>query len=218
MKNWGLVFCPRFEEAKKKQERSCREGKMRKPRTMKHHPHDDEIPQIKSMYGPEWVWMWHCGWVTDGAWIAWVKRKTCIQVHTEWVSSVYINSAFKMELRCENDCKNDGKHTESSGMKLSDGAIQCADGWWPQMEGADMGGHEGLQPFLRCALRSWSRPCGPRGGAWGGAGGRRGAGGGGAGEGGALMSRSTGGGAGGGARCCLPWEDWVAAASLPVDS
>lgn len=71
-------------------------------------------------------------------------------------------------------------------------------------EGADMGGYEGSQWLLRCALRSWRWPCDPRGGACGGAGGRWGASGGGAREGGALMSRSTGGGAGGGARCRPP--------------
>lgn len=51
------------------------------------------------------------------------------------------------------------------------------------------------QTPLRCALRSWSRPCGPRPGACGRAGG-----GGRAREGGAPMSHSTGGAAGGGAR------------------
>lgn len=66
--------------------------------------------------------------------------------------------------------------------------------------GSRHGGHEGVfQRFLRCALRSWSRPCDPRGGARGEAGGGEGAR-----VGGALMSHSTGGGAGGGARCRPP--------------
>lgn len=71
------------------------------------------------------------------------------------------------------------------------------------------------QPLLRCALRSWSRPCDPRPGAC-----ERAGGGAKAREGGALMSHSTGGAAGGGARRHPPlagWADWVAAALLPVD-
>lgn len=68
------------------------------------------------------------------------------------------------------------------------------DGWqtWKGSEGAFF---FFCQPLLRCALRSWSRPCDPRPGAC-----ERAGGGGKAREGGALMSHSTGGAAGGGAR------------------
>lgn len=67
-----------------------------------------------------------------------------------------------------------------------------------------MGGHDGFQRFLRCALHSWSRLYDPLGGACGTAGGHRGVGSGGARGGGDLMSHSTGGGAGEGARCHPP--------------
>lgn len=61
-------------------------------------------------------------------------------------------------------------------------------------------GREGVfQRFLRCALRSWSRPCDLRAGALGEA-----VVGEGAHDGGALMSHSTGGGVGGEARCRPP--------------
>lgn len=113
-------------------------------------------------------------------------------------------SVRRMELRSEteeNECRNDWKHTESSEMTLSDAAVPSANGWWSQMEGADMGGYEGFQWFLRCVLHSWSWLCGPHGGACREAGGHQAVSGGGAREGGTLMSRSTGEGVGGGAQC-----------------
>lgn len=104
----------------------------------------------------------------------------------------------------ENECTNGCKHTESSEMTLSDAAVQCANGWWSQVEGADMAGYGGFQWFLRCVLHSWSCLCGPHGGACGEAGGRQGVSGGGAREGGTLTSRSAGEGVGEGAHCRPP--------------